>query len=635
MKFKLFLSGLFLLVLQANGQMNYAVSGIPKNLLTRAGAVVRLSETEIRVNDLTDVSYRYKTAVTILNQAGSEEAEMVFYYDKVKQIKSIKGVIYNEFGLPTGKFNEKIFADRSAVSNYSLYEDDRLKYYKPAITTYPYTVEYEVEIKSKQSLYFPNWHPFSSTNVALEKSSFKFIAPADFKVRHEELAFKGDFKEGTEGTNKVLTWELSGIPALKDEPYSPHYEQFLPTVKLAPETFAFKGIKGSFSNWNEYGKWMNETLLKGRDVVSEQTKQEILQLVSTISSPKEKAKKIYEYMQNKTRYISVQIGIGGYQPFPASEVDRLGYGDCKGLVNYTKALLNVAGIESYYCIVYSGRFKKDIETNFTSLNQGDHIILCLPFKTDTTWLECTSKFAPFGFLGDFTDDRQVLAVTPEGGKLLRTPKLKPSDNTQIRTADFTISADGGISGKVITKFAGSQYDNDDELFNEPYAEQIKKVTELYPRLVFEVKNLQFKKTIENAPVTIETLDLTSTSYCTLNEGKLYLPLNKLNYFSSTPKEVRNRVNPVHITRGYYDEDVTTFTLPSEYKAAAPTEKKVLENPFGKYSYEVQYNGNKITYKRTMQFNEGTFKPEQYEELVEFFQQIKDLDAGMIVLNKTK
>ena len=34
-------------------------------------------------------------------------------------------------------------------------------------------------------------------------------------------------------------------------------------------------------------------------------------------------------MQGKTHYISVQVGIGGNQPFLAAEVDKQNYGDCK------------------------------------------------------------------------------------------------------------------------------------------------------------------------------------------------------------------------------------------------------------------------------------------------------------------
>ncbi|WP_207534242.1 DUF3857 domain-containing protein [Desertivirga arenae] len=630
MNIKIIFLSLILLGSKAFAQTNYAVSSIPKNLLIKAGAVVRAYDEEIRVNDLTDVVYHTKFAVTILNESGRSEGRMRFYYDKISQIKSIKGSIYNEFGLPVGKFGEKNFQDQS-ISDYSLYLDDRVKHYNPAVTTYPYTIEYEVEIKTKQSLFFPSWVPVNSTAVSLEKSSLKFICPIDFKLRFKEYCFSGKHSETTEGNTKMLSWEINNIAALRDEPYSPDYDKFLPMVKLAPENFAYKGIKGSFSNWAEYGRWMSETLLKGRDVLTEQTRQEILELIKNAVTPKEKAKLVYQYMQKKTRYISVQIGIGGYQPFPAAEVDRLGYGDCKGLVNYTKALLNVAGIESYYCVVYAGSFRRNIEDSFTSLNQGNHVILCLPFKSDTTWLECTSQHSPFGFLGDFTDDRVVLACTPEGGKLMRTPKMETKENAQIRTAELTISAQGAVTGKLTTQFSGAQYDNHDELLNEPYEEQVKKIGDLYPKLTFQTTQLQYKKLEDPKPSTIENLSFISNDYCSLVDGKLLLPINKLNVFDRVPKEVRNRLNAVYINRSWYDEDLITFNLPENYNTTFPAEKRIVDKAFGKYTCDISYSGNKIIYKRTLQLNDGTYPAEQYADLVNFFQEIHELDTGIITL----
>ena len=124
---------LFLFGTYASGQSNYAVSSIPKNLLTRAGAIIRNSETVIEVKDLNEVYYRQKYAITILNSSALDEANLFLYYDKNNSIKSVRGFIYNELGMPTSKISEKDLQDRSAVSNYTLYQDDRVKYYIPLL----------------------------------------------------------------------------------------------------------------------------------------------------------------------------------------------------------------------------------------------------------------------------------------------------------------------------------------------------------------------------------------------------------------------------------------------------------------------------------------------------------------------
>ncbi len=623
---------LFLFGTYASGQSNYAVSSIPKNILTRAGAIIRNSETVIEVKDLNEVYYRQKYAITILNSSALDEANLFLYYDKNNSIKSVRGFIYNELGMPTFKISEKDFQDRSAVSNYTLYQDDRVKYYIPSKITYPFTIEYEYEMKRRQSLYFPTWIPGGSTGVAIENSALSFICPESFNLRHKEFNYNGKVDETTENGIKSFKWHISNMLAIRDEPYSPSYEEYLTTVKLAPEKFAFRSMEGSFSNWREYGLWTNDNLLKSRDELPQATRDLILDLVKDISDPKEKAKKIYEFMQNKTRYISVQIGIGGYQPYPAADVDRLSYGDCKGLVNYMRSLLKIAQIESYYTVVYGGSFKRDISPDFTSMNDGNHIILCLPFKNDTTWLECTSKDAPFGFLGDFTDDRYVLACTPEGGKIMRTPKYTALESKQLRTANFTITENGAIAGKMTTLFSGIQYDNHHSLLNEPLSEQKKKIPELYPLPNLEIKSFQLTQNKGIKPETEEIIDLSSASYCRTDDGKLHITLNGFNKTRSL-REVRNRTNPVTIGRGYYDEDIISYQIPKSFNLTIPPHSKTIEKAFGKYSADVKIKDNTIIYKRTMLLNEGKYKAEQYQDLVDFFQEIADADNLELELTK--
>src|SRR5207244_663743 len=100
-------------------------------------------------------------------------------------------------------------------------------------------------------------------------------------------------------------------------------------------------------SWQELGKFQVQ-LNSGRDKLPDAVKQTVHQLTDQISDPKEKVRILYEYLQRNTRYISIQLGIGGFQPFDASFVASKSYGDCKALSNYMYSLLKEANIKSCY-----------------------------------------------------------------------------------------------------------------------------------------------------------------------------------------------------------------------------------------------------------------------------------------------
>ncbi len=620
---------------RAVAQENYDASLIPKELLPYASAVVRNNEISIEVKDLDNTYYRIKTAVTVLNKNGDDEADVVVFHDKANLIKNIKGVVYNQFGKPIGKFSESDFQDDGAVSQSSLFEDTKVKHYQPAVTDYPYTVVYEYEFKSKQTLSFADWEPKPSPDVSVEKSSYTFSCKPDFKIRYKELniltpVVKGTNKQGED----TYTWQVSNIKASKYEPYSPVYEKMNARVKVSPQAgFNYLGVSGSFNDWNGMGKWIYDKLLSSRKALPQSTISKMQEITAGIADPKEKAKKIYEYMQGKTHYISVQVGIGGYQPFLASDVDQQNYGDCKALVNYTQSLLKAVDIDSYYCIVKSGSLKSSPLTDFASMNQFDHVILCLPFKSDTTFLECTSQQIPFGFLGDFTDDRDVLACTPNGGRLIHTPKYTAQNNLQQCKASFTLDATGQLTGDMTTTFRGTQYDNREGIIHEAPKEQVKSLQREYPINNLDIEKFGYKQDKKIQPVTTETIKLTAPDYGSVTNGKIDFIANAINRVGSVPKEVRNRHTDLYINRGYTDEDEITYKLPKGYHVDIRPAPLNIEKPFGKFSAQITVVGDELVYKRKIQVNEGTYNKDLYQEFVDFYQAATESDNSNVTLVK--
>ena len=77
---------------------------------------------------------------------------------------------------------------------------------------------------------------------------------------------------------------------------------------VAPQKFKLVDVYGQAENWNDFGKWNYDNLISNRNEIPASTLAEIKTLVKGINSPIEKAKLIYQYVQDKTRYISIQLG---------------------------------------------------------------------------------------------------------------------------------------------------------------------------------------------------------------------------------------------------------------------------------------------------------------------------------------
>lgn len=610
-------------------QLEYTAENVPSNLRSRANSVIREMETMVDMRATDQVIITVKKVVTVLNKNGDSDADLTLYYDKSSSIQRIRGQILDALGNLNTKFTQSNFSDHSAVSDGSLFIDFRLKHYSPVVTVYPYTIIYEYEIKNKQNLIIPDWYPSAATDQSVEKSKYTFIAKPTDEIRIREYNYQG--KPEIQKTEKTVsyTWQLSNKPAFKSEPYAPDPDQYLTYVKVAARQFSYYGYKGSYQNWEELGKWVYNDLLKSRQTLPESTVQEIKELTKGIESDREKAKKIYEYVQKKTRYISVQIGIGGFQPMQATEVQQLSYGDCKALVNYTQSLLKAADIPSIYCQVNAGRLKKSMDPDFAGMDQGNHIILAVPLKTDTVWLECTSSDSPFGFLGGFTDDRTVLACTAEGGKLLKTPKLSNDMNLLHRKVAMKVDAEGTVTGKLNTTFSGAQYDNYQNIISEPYTEQLKLLKEKY-----DVDNINFTdfKLLQDKgdlPKIKESFSLDIQKYAAKSNDLFYLELNAFNKTRSIP-ELKKRTLPVYINRGYTDEDELSYELPEGFKVEAKPENELISSIFGTYSSSVKIEGKTLVYKRRLQLKDGNYPAEKYGEFSTFMSNVHIADRAKLV-----
>lgn len=628
----LFANLIYLLIpIVAIGQENYDIAHIPSALKSRAVATVRNDKTVVEVKSPEQVTETVTRVITIYNKNGDYYAALPIHYNKSIEIKSIKGAIYNEMGILQKKIANKDFKDLSAVDNSTMFADSRVKLYIPDYHSYPYTIEYQYEVRHKQNLIIPSWSPEVSNNVSIEKSSYQFITPNETEFRIEARNYKGDIKEEKSDKTVSKTWNAAQIPAKKEESYSPNTNLKRISVLIVPKNFTYYGKEGNFTNWKEYGDWVSAKLLNKKQDLSEASKQKFISLTKNASSDQEKAKILYEYLQKNTRYISIQIGIGGFEPFPASEVDRLGYGDCKALVNYMQSMLAAVNIPAYYCMVEAGKRKENFHKTFANLQDGNHAILCVPFKNDTTWLECTSQHLPFGFLSNFTDDRDVIACTEHGGVIMHTPKYSNSTNLQLRHADLTLSDDGSIKGALNTKFYGTQYENHMEILLARNNEKTKLLAEYYNIDNINFDQVKYTEHKQENPFVEENLTIFIKNYAVKNGNKILIQPNIFNTQSSI-SENKNRTEDIFIERGFVDIDSISIILPDNVVKNITPEYKLIEKPFGKYEFKSEIKGNKLFTYRKLALFEGNYPASNYEDFFQFHKEVSSSDKGRFNLD---
>jgi len=632
----LFLISLFTCNLIFSQENTYASTLIPDELTEDANAVIRNSIIEITIKGIDKMVVYEKEVITVLNELGNVDARIAKGYNDDTKITKLSAKIYDALGKQIKKYSKRKFLDVSAVSGETLYSDERVKYVDYIPVAYPYTVVFESEYKNSSTGFIPRWFPTEGYYVGVEKSQYKLNNPLKIIVRTKKKNFK-NYPIQDKSSEFNLHYIFENQRAIKPEALTIASRDFMPYLIVALNNFSLKGVKGYASNWKEFGKWQNKNLISGRDILEPATVTKIKDLVKGLDNPIEKAKLVYEFVQNKTRYIGVQVGIGGWKPILANQVDKVGYGDCKGLTNYTKALLSAVGITSYYTLVYAKQ-KINIDKDFATF-QGKHAILNIPASElsggNNIWLECTSQTNPFGFLGDFTDDRDVLVITPEGGVIKRTPSYKNETNLQTTKATIRLDEKGTIQATLERVSKGLQFANKYSYERYPKEELIKH----YKSGVWgynnnlEVESVKLKNDKEQVVFTEDFL-ISIEDYATVTDAEILFRVNFFNKNRFIPKRYRNRKLPLQISRGFKDEDESIIEIPKGYQVESLFEDKSIINKFGMYQISIEkIDEYHIKYKRTLFIKEGLYPKEDYKAYRAFRRKVAMNDNLRIALIK--
>ena len=640
------------LVLLGSPAPKYPADAIAPALRENAHAVVRAYDEVVVVKSASQLVRTVHKVVTVLDQAGSEEyGTETVYYSTLNHINYFRGAVYDAQGHQLHQLRPSEIRDQGLGGNGGdLMNDGRIRYADLRQPATPYTVEFDYEEVSDNTLFYPNWQPQADENVALETASLQVTTPTALPLRYQEqlLPAGAASAPAVAGNQTTYHWQLAARPAVETEPLSPPLSTLLPAVHLAPTTFEVQGYAGTMDTWQTMGLWSYK-LGEGRDVLPPALTAKMAQLIVAAPDPRERARKVYEFLQSSTRYISVQLGLGGWQTAPASSVATGGYGDCKALSNYTRALLKAAGLPAYVALVMAGPNEPDVRADFPS-RQFNHVILCMPLAghgatpADTVWLECTSQTDAFGYMGSFTGNRHALLLTPEGGRLVATPRYGAQANRQQRRTDLWLDAAGGAKATVRTQRIGLAQDIYAQLLHGADPEEQKKYVANRLRLShFTITKLRLAAapaiTPQALPNVVETLGLDLASVGTVAGRRLLLEPNLLGRLGALPAQIGPRQSPLALPPASLHQDTVRLHIPAGFHPENLPQTVQLTSAYGTYTSTcTTLPDGTLQYVRQLETRRPTgpaLPASKYTEYQDFRRKISQADNAQVVLVKTE
>jgi hypothetical protein len=578
---------------------------------------------EAGVNRLTQTD---SITIQINNRIGDKYAEISLPYSKNEKISDLDAWIENMDGTLVRVLKRSEIVDKSAISDMSLYEDTYNKCFELKHNIYPYRIVYTYKTTFRNFISLTWWSPIIYSEIPTRSAKLRVTISKNMPFYKYVNNISGGYHIDSTENNIILQWNASYTKPLKPEIFS-QPDKFKPFVIVAPLYFQY-GVDGSTKDWESFGNWQYR-LIKDLDILPDGEKIQIATLINGIEDKSEIIKILYHYLQDHTRYINVSIGIGGLKPYPASYVAQNKYGDCKALTNYMKAMLSFAGIESFYTVVYASEQPSALIKSYAG-PQFNHVVLGVPLKNDTIWLENTLNTNPFSYMGTFTQNREALWVNKNQSKLVRIPALRKQDDMVSYKLVFDLDVSGKTKATMNVSFKGRDF----EIFNQLHSgyndnEKDKIIRDYMPFDNYEVLNCNLIK-IHRDTARIEL-------NATLNLNKYLKPLSNEYYLSIYPSRIpafsqpAYRILPVVLPYPVCNSDSLIYNLPSGYELKTKLDPIFIKTLFGKFEMALKAINGKFYLIKKFELYAGTYSTEQYSDFCAFLQSVKDAEKKKIII----
>jgi hypothetical protein len=607
-------------------------------------AVVLLDEQQTTVKDNGDIETRHRRAYKLLRP----EARDKYGYAAVSFDNQTKLTFFKAWTI-TSDGKEMELKEKDAVefslSSFEVFSDQRAKGIKFSAADPGSIVGYEYVQKHRPFVFEDDWQ--FQDEIPTRRARFSLQLPPGWEFSEYWANFPKQQPQSS--ANNFYVWEVENVPAVEVEPEMPPFLTIASRmdIKYFPRNPALRAK--TTGSWNDIGVWY-ANLTSASRAPSPALQQKVTELTAGISDPLKKMQLLAAYVQQQIRYVAIEVGIGGLQPRPATDVFKHQYGDCKDKVTLLGAMLNQIGVDSYYVMIDTHR--GIVNPDFPSL-RGNHMIIAIRLPKEVTantlyatvddpqlgrllFFDPTDEFVPLGYLPPELQQNYGLVITLDSGKLFLLPMLPPTTNRLLRTATLTLGPTGNLGGEVNELRWGAPAGDSRAQFVGSSPSDREKVVEKF--LGTFLNNF----TLTNATVgNLEKYDenfilhyqFVVEGYAKTAGNLLILRPRVVGEKGSNILAGKSRKYPIEFGGTTLQSDVFDITLPAGYVVDELPQPVDAKCDYASYKSNVEVKDNVLHYKRTYEIKGVVVPTEKLPEVRDFFHQVAAAEKSSAVLRR--
>ena len=428
----------------------------------------------------------------------------------------------------------------------------------------------------------------------------------------------------------VTTYELSDLPALKDEAFVGNPENYISGIEheLSMISFPDEPVKMLSTTWEEVAK----TIYKRDGFGDELSKtgyfeDDIKALVAPLKTPDEKINAIFNFVKERINW-NGNYGILCDNGVKKAYKEKTG--DVAEINLMLTAMLNYAGLEAYPVLVCSRSQKISL---FPNRGAFDYVICAVKQGDKVVLLDATSKHS-----GVNTLPSRVLywngLMIDKNGHSTQIPLSSSVLSKEITVVQAALDASGKCTGK-----ARVQYTDNNALDFRDVALKMSKESYLEKKekrhTGLEISEVKFTNEKDLAKPVVEDYDFTYNNAVDIIGDKMYV--NPLMYCALTqnPFKLDKREYPIDFIYPQEEKYTVSIALPAGYVIESlPKITAVnMEDNLGSFKYSIQGQGDKVQLLMIMDLNQAVFTPDYYQTVKDFFGKMVEKQTEKIVLKK--